>query len=144
MEKGPLTEIIDRQQTHEKLLHQVLQHQLSFYNAAIPPSMLLDAGFTITPFLAPVPYTRDTPKPVVVVASNHLLGDSSPASTRSETHLSEDELDRRCNQTCSCICHRPSKHSTPAFLANLIGTVHIGCIAVPNLRTQCNEKHCRK
>jgi ankyrin repeat protein len=53
-------------------------------------------------------------------------------------------LEERCNQWCSCVCHKRAHHRTPARLNRALGSLFVGYTSLPFLSPPCNEKRCRK
>ena len=140
---GPLTELLNRQQSQELTLVELLESQRLLQDSMTIPPMSLSAGFTSTPF--------------ITTASNQLRKRKRPCGTsvgdvdeKSKTADTEnvdfdvDDVESKCNTACSCICHRPSKLGSPALLESIFGAIHVGLTGALTSRTACTERLCKR
>jgi hypothetical protein len=50
----------------------------------------------------------------------------------------------KCHGVCTCMCHRPSKTATPAFLSSLLGQAHLRYTAAAQSGRLCNKRLSRR
>jgi hypothetical protein len=89
---------------------------------------------------------RDDPK---LPSQPVVLSTGSTAAPQSK-HLTFGTLDitvlgdGRCRSACSCVCHRPRKIATPAYLNALLGHFHLRYTSAGKSGDFCNEIQCQR
>ncbi|OCK90071.1 ankyrin [Cenococcum geophilum 1.58] len=140
IESGSLAEIADTQNRSLLLLQEILQQQeqQQLFCRSIAIANNSTPGYTSTPFfVTTLPSSQEK-------ASSDVADPGDRVSTQSVDPLLSRKIGNRCNTGCSCRCHRPTKFSTPAWLTNILGNIHIGSVGIPRLAAECNEKLCQK
>lgn len=121
--------------------------QVMLVNTLQPFAVSLSAGYTMTTSSSmpshSQPYCPKSP-------SKPLIPSTALTTTPQPRQFTFGALDitvledGKCSSACSCVCHRPRRIATPAYLNALLGDFHLRYTSADRSGVFCNEKKCRR
>ncbi|KAF9776353.1 hypothetical protein IL306_005491 [Fusarium sp. DS 682] len=147
LEDGLLSDIRNGQRKNELLLQSIACQQLMLVDNLRPFAGSPSAGYTMT--------ASSSMPPQYCPSNTKALSKAPALSSLSLTQLESQHItsgilditalaDGQCSSACSCVCHRPRKVATPAYLNALLGQFHLRYTTAGRSRDLCSETQCRR